>query len=56
MMNTRKNSYKNLLRIMPTYKNLIKPIITTDIRIMSESLEGLNIKFGRVSVRKKHPK
>ena len=56
MMITRKRSYKNLSRVMPAYKDLIKPIITTDIRVMSESLEGLKIKFGRVSVRKKHPK
>ena len=56
MMITRKKSYKNLSRITPAYKELIKPIVNTDIGVMSESLEGLKIKFGRVSVRKQHPK
>ena len=56
MMMTRKRSYKNLSRVMSAYKDLIKPSVTTDIGVMSESLESLKIKFGRVSVRKKHPK
>ena len=47
MMITRKKSYKNLSRIMLAYKDFIKPIVTTDIGVMSESLEGLKIKFGR---------